>query len=69
MAIQTRLTTLRLDESTHAILNGLVSDFEFNKSQVVRRALRLMQELHEVKKLRGEVMLRTEKGEVLVLLS
>lgn len=68
MAIQNYITTMRFDKATDEILNNLTIDLNFNKSQIIRRSLRLLNELHEIKKQFGEILVRTEKGEMLLVL-
>lgn len=64
-----RNLTMRIDENTSTILNVLINDMSYSKSEVIRRSLRLLKELNELKKKFGEISVRTEAGEkVLVLL-
>ena len=70
MTVQNHLTAIRLDDSTKATLKDLASYFSFNQSQVMRKSLRLLKELTEIKKQCGELRINTTKGErVLILLS
>jgi hypothetical protein len=62
------LVTLRLDEKTDTILNNLVTDFNFNKSQIMRQSIRLMNELKELKKQHGEIILNVGNREIFVLI-
>ena len=62
--------TMRLDKNTDALLKVLIKDLNFSKSQVIRRSLRLLKELYDIRNQSGEILVRTEEGEkILVLLS
>ena len=70
MAIQNHITTLRLDATTLEILQCLVRDLDLNNSQLIRRSIRLLMDLTEIKKQHGEILIHTKKGgKVLILLS
>ena len=69
MAIEDHLT-FRLDRNSRENLEYLLNDLAITKSQLIRRSIRLMKELMEIKKERGEILIRTEKGDrELILLS
>jgi predicted transcriptional regulator len=69
MSLQNCRITLRLDESAEAVLKKLASELNFNRSRVVRRALRLMKALSEIEKRNGQILIRDGKQEkVFVLL-
>lgn len=63
-----RNLTMRIDDSTDAILKILVDDLNFSKAEVVRKSLRLLKELTEIKKQYGEIRLSTETGEKILIL-
>jgi hypothetical protein len=65
-----RNLNLRIDDSTDAILKVLVDDLRFSKAMLVRRSLRILQDLNEIKKRYGEIWINTGNGErILILLS
>lgn len=62
------LVTLRLDEKTDTILKDLVTDLNFNKSQVMRQSIRLMNELNEIKNKYGEIRLTVGNSNIFIVI-
>jgi hypothetical protein len=63
-----RNLNLRIDDNTDVLLKTLAFDLNFSKAEIVRRAVRLLKELNEIKKQGGEFLVRSEKGEEKLIL-
>jgi predicted transcriptional regulator len=68
MPKKNHLTALRLDANSVALLNDLASDLNSNKSQIMRKAIKILKELIEIEKEYGEIKLVTSKGEKVIIL-
>lgn len=66
--MKTKHITLRLDLHTDMMLQKLIQEFDFNKSRAIRKSIRLLSQLEEVRRQRGELRMLTNTGESLLLL-
>ena len=60
---------MRIDEQTDLLLKVLINDLSFNKSQVIRRSLKLMKDLIELQKQYGDIKLKVGEREVFLFVN
>jgi len=64
-----RNLTMRIDEQTDLLLKVLINDLSFNKSQVIRRSLKLMKDLIELQKQYGDIKFKVGEREVFLFVN
>lgn len=61
-------TTVRFDTNTLTIIKNLSKNSGFNQSQILRRAVQLLNRLYELEHNKGYLMVKTNRGEERIFL-